>query len=41
IKISLRQWDQPATGTNGDDPYEGILMLSDFYNHANYLYSGH
>jgi hypothetical protein len=31
IKISLRQWDQPASGTNGDDPYRDILILSDIF----------
>lgn len=31
IKISVRQWDQPASGTNGNDPYRGILILSDLF----------
>jgi len=37
IKISLRQWDQPATGTNGDGPYRGILMLSDIFGDVTFI----
>ncbi len=39
IKISLRQWDQPqpASGTNGNDPYEGILMLGDLFGDVTFI----
>jgi len=37
IKISLRQWDQPASGTNGDDPYRGILFLSDIFGDVTFI----
>lgn len=31
IKISLRQSDEPASDTNGDDPYRGIIILGDIF----------
>jgi len=37
IKISLRQWDQPVSGTNGDDPYRGILILSDLFGDVTFI----
>ncbi len=37
IKISLRQWDQPASGTNGNDPYRGILILSDLFGDVTFI----
>ncbi len=37
IKISLRQWDQPVTGTDGDDPYRGILFLSDIFGDVTFV----
>lgn len=37
IKISLRQWDAPASDTNGDDPYRGILILSDLFGDVTFI----
>lgn len=37
IKISLRQWDMPVSGTNGDDPYRNIIILSDIFGDVTFI----